>query len=122
MTSVPTGNHPKAESHKSHYVTLTDGNFQKEVIDSKKVTLVDLWAEWCGPCKMMNPFVEELAKEFEGQAVIAKLNVDDNSEIPFKYNVRGIPTFLLFQNGELKDKIVGATSKQNLHAAISKLL
>lgn len=93
---------------------FSDSSFQAEVLDSDKVTLVDFWAEWCGPCKMMTPVVEELAKEYEGKAVIGKLNVDDNPEAPFNYNVRGIPTFLLFKNGQLVDKVIGATTKQAL--------
>ena len=76
---------------------FTDATFQTEVIDNNKVTLVDLWAEWCGPCRLMSPVVEDLSKEYEGKAVIGKLNVDDNPEVPVNYNVRGIPTFLLFK-------------------------
>lgn len=101
---------------------FTDATFQTEVIDNNKVTLVDLWAEWCGPCRLMSPVVEDLSKEYEGKAVIGKLNVDDNPEVPFNYNVRGIPTFLLFKNGELKDKIVGAQTKEYLKARIESLL
>lgn len=93
---------------------FSDSTFQTEVLGSDKVTLIDFWAEWCGPCRVMSPVIEELAKEYEGKAVIGKLNVDDNPEVPFNYNVRGIPTFLLFKNGELVDKVVGATSKQAL--------
>ncbi len=97
---------------------FSDASFQTEVLDNEKVTLVDLWAEWCGPCKMMGPVVEELATEFEGKAVIGKLNVDDNPEVPMQYNVRGIPTFLIFKNGAVIDKIVGATTKQVLKERI----
>lgn len=93
---------------------FTDATFQTEVIGNEQVTVVDLWAEWCGPCKMMTPVIEELSTEYAGKAVIGKLNVDDNPEVPMNYNVRGIPTFLIFKNGELKDKIVGATTKQAL--------
>jgi thioredoxin 1 len=101
---------------------FTDANFQQEVLGSDKVTIIDLWAEWCGPCRMMTPIIEELATEFNGRAVVGKLNVDDNPEVPTNYNVRGIPTFLIFKNGELKDKIVGATTKQNLKEKIEILL
>lgn len=101
---------------------FTDASFQTEVIDSNKVTLVDLWAEWCGPCRLMSPIVEELSAEYEGKAVIGKLNVDNNQNVPLNYNVRGIPTFLLFKNGELKDKIVGAQTKQFLKEKIESLL
>lgn len=101
---------------------FSDATFQTEVIGSNQVTLVDLWAEWCGPCKMMNPVIEDLSAEYEGRAVIGKLNVDDNPEVPTQYNVRGIPTFLLFKNGELKDKIVGAQTKKYLQDKIESLL
>lgn len=93
---------------------FSDANFQNEVIGNEQLTVVDLWAEWCGPCKMMSPMVEELSTEYEGRAVIGKLNVDDNPEVPTQFNVRGIPTFLIFKNGELKEKIVGAQTKQFL--------
>ena len=101
---------------------FSDATFETEVLGSNKVTLVDLWAEWCGPCKAMTPVVEELSAEYDGKAVIGKLNVDDNPEVPMQYNVRGIPTFLLFKNGELKDKVVGATTKQALKERIDALL
>ncbi|MCB9330781.1 MAG: thioredoxin [Lewinellaceae bacterium] len=97
---------------------FTDGNFQQEVLQTDKVTFIDLWAEWCGPCRLMGPVVEELADEFKDRAVVGKLNVDDNPETPMQYNVRGIPTFLLFKNGELKEKIVGAQSKKVLQDKI----
>jgi thioredoxin 1 len=97
---------------------FTDANFKQEVLQSDKVTLIDLWAEWCGPCRMMTPVVEELATEYKGRVVVGKLNVDDNPEVPTNYNVRGIPTFLLFKNGELKEKIVGAQSKKFLQDKI----
>ena len=93
---------------------FSDATFQAEVIGNDKLTVIDLWAEWCGPCKMMTPVVEELSREYEGRAVIGKLNVDDNPEVPTQFNVRGIPTFLIFKNGELKEKIVGAQTKQFL--------
>ncbi|MBL7827164.1 MAG: thioredoxin [Saprospiraceae bacterium] len=101
---------------------FNDSNFQTEVLESNKVTLIDLWAEWCGPCKIMTPVVDELAVEFEGKAVIGKLNVDDNPEVPTNYNVRGIPTFLIFKNGELFDKVVGATTKQALKERLEAAL
>lgn len=101
---------------------FSDANFQSEVIDSGKVTVVDLWAEWCGPCRMMTPVIEELAQEYEGRAVVGKLNVDDNPEIPTQYNVRGIPTFLIFKGGKLADKVVGAQTKKVLQDKIEALL
>ncbi len=93
---------------------FSDATFQTEVLGNDKVTVVDLWAEWCGPCKAMNPIIEELATEFDGRAVVGKLNVDDNPEVPTQYNVRGIPTFLIFKGGELKEKLVGMQTKQTL--------
>jgi thioredoxin 1 len=101
---------------------FTDANFQQEVLQSDKVTLIDLWAEWCGPCRMMTPVVEDLSNEYKGRAVVGKLNVDDNPEVPTNYNVRGIPTFLLFKNGELKEKIVGLQTKQYLQNKIESYL
>lgn len=101
---------------------FSDANFQSEVIDSGKITVVDLWAEWCGPCKMMNPIIDELSHEYEGRVVVGKLNVDDNPNIPTNYGVRGIPTFLIFKGGELKDKVVGAQTKKALQDKIEALL
>lgn len=101
---------------------FTDANFQTEVISSDKVTVIDLWAEWCGPCRMMTPVIEELATEYAGRAVVGKLNVDENPEVPTNYNVRGIPTFLIFKNGELKEKVVGAQSKKFLQDRIEAAL
>ena len=99
---------------------FTDASFKTEVLEKQNnVTLIDLWAEWCGPCKMMNPVIEQLSSEYEGRAVIGKLNVDDNPEVPMNYNVRGIPTFLIFKNGQLVDKVVGATTKQALESRIN---
>lgn len=101
---------------------FTDASFQTEVLGSDKVTVVDLWAEWCGPCKAMNPIIEELASEYDGRAVVGKLNVDDNPEVPTNYNIRGIPTFLIFKGGELKEKLVGMQSKQMLVTKIDAYL
>ncbi|MEQ1744336.1 MAG: thioredoxin [Saprospiraceae bacterium] len=101
---------------------FTDANFKKEVLQSDKVTLIDLWAEWCGPCRLMTPIVDELSNEYGDRVLIGKLNVDHNPQVPTDYNVRGIPTFLLFKNGELKGKIVGAQSKKVLKDQIDALL
>lgn len=101
---------------------FTDASFKSEVLESNTVTVIDLWAEWCGPCRLMSPVIEELSKEYEGKAVVGKLNVDDNPEVPVNYNVRGIPTFLLFKGGELKEKVVGAQTKQFLKDKIEALL
>jgi len=94
-------------------VELTDSTFD-EIIKGEKPVLVDFWAEWCGPCKMIGPVVEELATDYEGKAVVAKLNVDENPQITARFGVRSIPTLLVFKNGEIVDKQVGAVPKSVL--------
>ncbi len=93
---------------------FTDANFQEVAIDKEGLAVVDFWAEWCGPCKMIGPVIEELATDFEGKVTVGKMNVDSNKDIPMKYGVRSIPTILILKNGELVDKHVGVTSKQAL--------
>ncbi len=93
---------------------LTDTNFQEKVLDGKGVTLVDFWAEWCGPCRMVAPIIEELASEYEGKAIIGKVDVDENPDVAMKFNIRSIPTILILKDGEVVDKQVGATTKQKL--------
>lgn len=100
---------------------ITDSNFQ-EVIGSDKLVVIDFWAEWCGPCRMVGPIVEELATEYEGKAIIGKVDVDSNDEITSKYGIRNIPTILFLKNGELVDKQVGAAQKSVLVEKIDKLL
>jgi len=101
---------------------FTDQNFSAEVLQSDKPVLVDFWAVWCGPCKMIAPFVEELAGEFEGKAKVGKLDVDNNQETAIKYGVRSIPTVLVFKGGKVVDTIIGAVPKvqlkQKLEAAL----
>jgi thioredoxin 1 len=102
---------------------LTDSNFQSEVINSALPVLVDFWAEWCGPCKMIGPVLDQVATELEGQAKVGKLNVDDSNELAAKYNVRSIPLLLFFKNGEVKDQIVGANvTKEQLKAKLLALV
>ncbi len=101
---------------------LTDGNFQETVLDSGKVAVVDFWAPWCGPCKMIGPIIEELAEEYKDSAVIGKVNVDDNSDISVKYRVRNIPTVLFLKDGEVVDKVVGAVPRSALEAKLKALL
>ena len=93
---------------------VTDENFETEVLQSSKPTLVDFWAEWCGPCKQIGPILEEISNEMSAEVVIAKHNIDDHPNQPTKYGVRGIPTMLLFKSGELNATKVGATTKSNI--------
>ncbi|MDG2455242.1 MAG: thioredoxin [Bacteroidia bacterium] len=97
---------------------FSDSNFEQEVLNSDTPVLVDFWAEWCGPCRMIGPLIEELASEYEGKAKIGKMNIDNNPGIPMKYGVRSIPTLLVFKNGEVVDKIVGAVPKTTIAGKI----
>ncbi|PWW81873.1 MULTISPECIES: thioredoxin [Prosthecochloris] len=101
------------------YLTATDQNFKSEILDSDKVALVDFWAAWCGPCQMLGPVIEELAGEFEGKAVISKLNVDENPNTAAQYGIRSIPTMLIFKNGEVVDQMVGAMPKNMIAEKIN---
>jgi len=101
---------------------FTDANFKETAIENSGVSVVDFWAEWCGPCRMISPIIEELASEYDGKATIGKVNVDHNPEVSMKYGVRSIPTILILKNGEVVDKHVGVTTKQALSAKIEAAL
>ena len=101
---------------------LTDSNFKTTVLDSGKVAIVDFWAEWCGPCKAIGPMIEEISKEFDGKAIVGKVDVDSNPETAMKYGIRNIPTILFIKNGQVVDKQVGAVPKANLVAMLNKHL
>lgn len=103
-------------------VEITDENFDNEVIKSDRPVLIDFWAVWCGPCKMIAPIVEELATEYEGKIKIGKLDVDSNQQTSIKYGVRSIPTLLIFSEGELKDTIIGAVPKAHIVEKLSAVI
>jgi len=103
-------------------IILNEQNFKAEVLDFKGVALVDFWAEWCGPCKMMLPVIEELAKEYAGKAKICKLNVDESQSIAGQFSVMAIPTIILFKDGKAMDRVVGAQPKKALVERIDALL
>jgi thioredoxin 1 len=102
-------------------VTISPGEFEDEVVASEKPVLVDFWAEWCGPCKMLAPVLDEIAGELGGTVKIAKVNVDDNQELAARFGVRAIPTLLFFKNGEVKDKIMGLVPKDSLVQKLKSL-
>jgi thioredoxin 1 len=102
----------------NNIMEFTDGNFEQEVLKSDKAVLVDFWAEWCSPCRMIAPAVEAVAKEYTDRAKVGKLNVDQNMSVTGRYNIRGIPTLLIFKGGQIQEQLVGLTSKE----AIAKLL
>ena len=101
---------------------VTDASFQNDVIDSGEVVLVDFWAEWCGPCKQIGPALEEISDEFAGKLTVAKVNIDENPEVPGKYGVRGIPTLMIFRDGELTATKVGAAPKGQLVEWVNEVL
>ena len=105
----------------SETITLNESNFDRELTQDDKPMIVDFWAEWCGPCKMIAPLLDEIAREKAGAVKVAKVNVDDNQSLSSKYNIRAIPALLFFKNGQLRDQVVGVTSKKDLLSRLEAL-
>ena len=105
----------------SSIVTLTQENFSQQVLQSSAPVLVDFWAEWCGPCKMIAPLLDELADEYDGKVKIGKVNIDEQQQLAAEYGVRAIPTLLVFHRGEVAEQIVGARSKRDLKASLDRV-
>jgi len=103
-------------------VTVTDDTFQKEVLEAEQPTLVDFWASWCGPCRMIAPILEELSSQYSGKVKFAKVNVDENPKTPANFGVRGIPTLIMFKGGKAVDQVVGAVPKSQLENILKKVL
>ena len=103
-------------------VEITDSNFEETVLKSDKPVLVDFWAAWCGPCRMVGPIIDELSEEYEGKAVVGKVDIDSNQQYAAQFGVRNIPTVLVFKNGELVDRKVGVSSKNDYAQALDKLI
>ena len=104
------------------YITATEENFKSEVIESSQPVLVDFWAEWCGPCKMIAPAIEELAADFDGKAKVVKVNVDEQPKLAQEYGVRSIPTLLFFRDGKVAEQLVGAAQKEALAEKLNSLI
>jgi thioredoxin 1 len=101
---------------------VTDQSFEQDVLKSEVPVLVDFWAEWCGPCKMLAPTVEKVANDYEGKAKVVKLNIDDNNQVAQQYGIKGIPTLILFKDGSEADRTVGLTTKDNISRMIDRVL
>lgn len=101
---------------------ITDSSFASDIIESGKPAMVDFWAVWCGPCRMVGPIVEEIAGEFQGKAIVGKVDVDTNQEVAAKYGIRNIPTILFFKDGEVVDKVVGVAPKEQLVEKLNAIL
>jgi thioredoxin 1 len=105
----------------ANIVTLTEANFQEEVLESPTPVLVDFWAEWCGPCKMIAPILDDLASEYDGKVKVGKVNIDEFQSIATQYGIRAIPTLLIFKDGEVAEQVVGLRSKRDLKANLDKV-
>jgi len=106
----------------SDLMEFTDGNFESEVLKSNQPCLVDFWAQWCGPCRMVGPIVEEIAKEYTGKIKVGKLNVDDNNKTAVQYGIMSIPSLLFFSGGKVVDQVIGAVPKKQLVQRIEKII
>jgi thioredoxin 1 len=106
----------------ANMVTLTEGNFSQEVLKSTTPVVVDFWAEWCGPCKMIAPVLDELAGEYDGKVKIAKVNIDEFQQLAINYGINSIPTLLFFKNGQVADQVVGMRSKRDLKSSFDRVL
>jgi thioredoxin 1 len=105
-----------------HVTDVTDQSFENDVLKSDRPVLVDFWAEWCHPCKMLAPAVAQVAETYEGKAKVVKMNVDDNNQVPPRFGIKGIPTLILFNKGAEAERVVGATSKENISRMIDRAL